>query len=71
MTAITLFNQKLLHPKYVMDGFGNKIEVILPMAEFEELLEDLADLITLQERREEATISHHDLLKELEQDGLI
>jgi hypothetical protein len=58
MTAITLFNQKLLHPKYIIDDLGNKAEVILPMAEFEELLEDLADLITLQERREEPMVSH-------------
>jgi hypothetical protein len=60
-----------LHPEFVMDGEGNKKAVILPIAEFEGLLEDLQDLATAAERRDERTISHGQLTEELKKDGLL
>lgn len=60
-----------LHPQYIMNEVGEKISVILPMAEFQALLEDIEDLAILAERREEPTISHEDLVAELKKDGLI
>lgn len=35
------------------------------------IIEDLADLTTIEERRSEETISHEELLAELRQDGLV
>jgi hypothetical protein len=43
----------------------------LPLAEFEELLEDLEDLAVLAERQSEPTIPHQELIAELERDGLL
>jgi hypothetical protein len=57
--------------QYVTNQAGEKTAVILPISEFEELLEDLQDLAAVAERRDEASISHEELLAELKRDGLI
>ena len=59
------------HPEYVTDSEGNKKAVILPIEEYEELLEDLADLAVAAERKNEPTVSHEQLLRELNKDGLL
>jgi hypothetical protein len=45
--------------------------VLLPIGEFQELMEDIEALAAIAERREEPIISHYDLLTELKRDGLI
>ena len=57
--------------RYVTNRDGEKTAVIVPIEEFEELLEDVEDLAAVAERRDEPTISHDDLLAELKHDGLI
>jgi hypothetical protein len=64
-------NMKQDNLQYVTNHAGEKTAVILPINEFEELLEDLQDLATIAERREEPSISHEELLAELKRDGLI
>jgi hypothetical protein len=59
------------HPEYVTDGEGNRKAVILPIGEYEELLEDLDDLTVVAQRRNEPTISHKQLQEELRKDGLL
>jgi len=49
-------------PQYITDANGQKLSVILPMADYLELLEDLA---TIAERKDEGTIAIEDVLKEL------
>jgi len=49
--------------QYITDKTGNKTAVILPIEEFEELMEDLEDLAILAERREEPTISFEEVKK--------
>jgi hypothetical protein len=61
----------VFHPEYVTDGDGNKKAVILPIAEYEELIEDLHDLAVVAERRDEPTVSHDQLTAELKSDGLL
>ena len=41
------------------------------MDAFQALLEDIEDLATVAERRDESTISHDELLAELKRDGLL
>lgn len=60
-----------LNPQYITNEAGDKISVVLPISRFLELLEDIEDLAAVAERREEPTISHADVLKELRQDGII
>jgi hypothetical protein len=57
--------------RYVTNQNGEKTAVIVPIEEFEELLEDVGDLAAVAERREEPTISHDQLLAELKRDGVI
>ena len=60
-----------LQAQYVTDKKGKKTAVILPIEEFEELLEDLQDLAVLAERRDEPTISHKEVMAKLKRDGLL
>jgi hypothetical protein len=60
-----------LHPEYITDEKGKKKSVILPIAEFEALIEDMEDLAAVAERREEPTLSHEDVVAELKKDGLL
>jgi hypothetical protein len=54
-----------IQPQYIIDSKGKKISVILPIADYQELLEDLEDLASVAERRNEPTISFSLVLKEL------
>ena len=60
-----------LQAQYVTDESGKKTGVILPIAEFEELLEDLEDVAALMERRDEPTISLDVVIARLKRDGLL
>jgi len=57
--------------KYITDEKGKKKEVILPLKEFENLLEDLEDLAVVAERRDEESISHEEVIKRLKKYGLL
>ena len=66
-----MINTKDLALNYITNESGEKTAVILPIAQFEELLEDIEDLVIVAERRDEPTTSHADLLAELKQNGII
>ena len=66
-----MINIKKFHPQYITDEKGEKTSVIIPFSEFIELLEDIEDLAVVAERREEPTISHDELLRELREEGLV
>lgn len=66
-----MLDVKHLDLQYVTNEQGQKTGVILPIDQFEELLEDIEDLATVAERREEPTITHADLVSELKQEGLL
>ncbi len=57
--------------QYVTNDAGEKTAVILPIDQFQELIEDIEDLASAAERRDEPTVSHKDLIAELKRDGLI
>ena len=61
----------MLHAHYVIDDTGQKVSVILPVSEFEELMEELADLAALAERRDEPTVAHAEVIAGLKADGLL
>jgi len=43
-------------PQYITDANGEKMAVILSLADYQELLEDLEDLASIAERKDEPTI---------------
>ena len=55
--------------QFVTNAAGEKTAVIVPLADYQELLEDLSDLAAIAERRDEPTVSHDELLSELKRDG--
>ena len=62
---------KKLTLNYITNQSGDKTAVILPIEEFEQLLEDMEDLAVVAEIRDEPTTSHEDLLAELKRDGIL
>ena len=66
-----MLNVQQLHPQYITDVNGQKTSVVIPIKEFQELMEDFEDLAAAAERRNKSSISHKDLIKELKNDGLI
>lgn len=57
--------------QFVTNQAGEKTAVLLPIAAFEELLEDLEDLAAVASLRHEETISFEELKKELQLDELL
>lgn len=57
--------------QFITDENGKKTAVILPIEEFEELLEDLEDLVVMAERREEPTIPFEEIVERLKRDGFL
>jgi len=54
-----------LHPQYLKAQDGQSAFVVLPVDEFEELIEDYNDLTVIEERQNEPKISLSDLKKNL------
>ena len=48
---------KNLHLRFLTNSKGRRTSVVLPVPEFEELLEDLIDLAAVAERSGERTVS--------------
>ncbi|MBN1592397.1 MAG: hypothetical protein JW941_03985 [Candidatus Coatesbacteria bacterium] len=57
--------------RYIVDEQGKKTAVLLPIEEYEELLQDIHDLAVVAERRDESTLSHDELKELLKRDGLL
>ena len=57
--------------QYLTDQTGKKTAVVLPISDYEKLLEDLDDLATLAERREEPTMLHEQFKADLKRDGIL
>ena len=52
--------------RFILNERGEKAAVVLPIAEYESLLEDLEDLATIAERRDEPTEPLEAVLARLE-----
>lgn len=57
--------------QFVVDSQGNRTAVILPLEEYEQLLDDLRDLAVVAERRNEGTLTLDELKKRLQADDLL
>ena len=60
-----------IQEQFLVDRNGKKTAVVLPVEDYERLLEDLHDLCVVAERRNEPTISFDELKRRLQADGLI
>ena len=57
--------------QYVTDDTGEKTAVLLPIREYEALMEDLNDLAAIADRRDEGTVPHDEFVAELRKDGIL
>ncbi len=57
--------------QYLTDERGDRTAVVLPIGDYEKLLEDLDDLAVVAERRDEPVVAHEDFLADLKRDGLL
>jgi PHD/YefM family antitoxin component YafN of YafNO toxin-antitoxin module len=56
--------------QHVTDEKGEPA-VLMPLSDYEQLLEDLQDLAAVANSRNEPTISHEEFMEELKRDGLL
>ena len=54
-----------------MDESGRRVSVVLPVEEYEALLEDISDLAAVAEGCQEETVEHGKLIERLRADGLL
>ena len=66
-----MINIEQLHPQFITDTTGQKKSVVLSMADFQALIQDVQDLAIVAERREESTTSHSEFINELKSSGLL
>ena len=57
--------------QYITDDRGERTAVVLPIGDYEKLLEDLDDLAVVAERRDEPVIPHDQFISELKRDGIL
>ena len=56
---------------YLTDETGKKAAGVLPLPDYQKLLEDLDDLAAIAEGREEPTIPHEQFKARLRRDGIL
>ena len=56
--------------QFLTNEKGRKTAVVLPIDDYEKLLEDMDDLAVIAERRDEETISHDEFKKGLKRNGV-
>jgi len=57
--------------QFLTDTSGSKVAVVIPVQEYEDLLEDVADLATVAERRNDERLSLDEVKNRLIADGLL
>ena len=60
-----------MHAQYITNEHGERVSVVIPIDEYEALLEDVEDLAVIAERREEESSSHTEVIERLKADGFL
>jgi len=64
-------NMKPQTEKFITDNEGKKRAVIIPLKEYQKLMEDLHDLAVVAERRDEKPISLEEMKRRLKKSGIL
>ena len=56
---------------YITNERGERTAVVVPIVQYEKLLEDLDDLAAIAERRQEPVVPHDEFVADLKRDGLL
>jgi hypothetical protein len=57
--------------QYLTDELGTKTSVVIPVETYEEMLEDIQDLVAIAERKNEESVPFDEVVKRLKVDGLL
>jgi PHD/YefM family antitoxin component YafN of YafNO toxin-antitoxin module len=57
--------------QFLIDDRGQKVAVVIPIADYESLMEDVSDLAAVAERRDDDRVSLAELKEQLTADGLL
>lgn len=57
--------------QFLTDAKGEKVAVVIPIREYDELMEDIQDLASVAECRDDERVSLEDVKKRLIADGLL
>jgi len=57
--------------RYITSEDGDRTDVVLSVADYESLMEDLQDLAVIAERKDEPTYSLEEVKERLKADGLL
>ena len=60
-----------MNNRYITSEDGSRTDIVIPVADYEELMEDLQDLAMIAERRDEPSVSLDEVKKKLQEDGLL
>jgi len=60
-----------MNTQYITDDRGGKLAVVIPISDYEALMDDISDLAAVAERRDEERVSLTDVKKRLIADGLL
>jgi len=60
-----------MQEQFITDKAGQKVSVILPIQEYEALLEDVKDLAAVAELKNEPTVSLESVIKKLKANDLL
>ena len=66
-----MLSRNKMHPQYITDEQGLKTSIIIPISEYEELMDDIEDLAAVADRRKEPSIPHEAFMEELRNDGVV
>ena len=60
-----------MNTQFLTDASGGKVAVVIPISEYEDLMEDVEDLASVAERRDDERVSLEDVKNRLIADGLL
>ncbi len=60
-----------MNARYITSEDGSRTDVVIPVADFEELMEDLKDLAVIAERKDEPSVPLKKVKNKLQKDGLL
>ncbi|WP_269540933.1 hypothetical protein [Cerasicoccus fimbriatus] len=60
-----------MNARYITSEDGSRTDVVISLADYEALMEDLQDLAVIAERRNEPSVPLEEVVTKLKEDGLL
>jgi hypothetical protein len=60
-----------MNARYITSEDGSRTDVVIPLRDYEELMEDLQDLAVIAERKDEPSTTLEEVKNKLKKDGIL